>query len=162
MVLFFPRFSGISHLQHHHVTKHSTSSLSRSPIMDTSEQVYTGFWTNWEQGRVVGSTLTLRNGAYLVAFLALFVRIVGSHFWRLLCYAIFHYMPSRMDELDRSTTQQKAILRNSYSPLNSVIKFVGTWVPSARDLRPKHHIMKIANELLPHHSYLQPLEEVRF
>ena len=93
--------------------------------MNSSEQVYTGFWTNWTDGRVVGATLTLRNGAYLVAFLALFVRIVGGHFWRLLCYIIFHYLAHQLDDGEPSLKQQKAVLRNTYSPMTSSMRFMG-------------------------------------
>lgn len=51
--------------------------------------VFLGVWTNWSLGgRVTGSTITLthRNGALLIAFIALFVTFSGSRLWRILRY----------------------------------------------------------------------------
>lgn len=63
--------------------------------MDSFEQstgysAYTGVWTNWSHGRIFGLTLTLshRNGAFLTAFLALFVTFVGTCFWRITKFAL--------------------------------------------------------------------------
>lgn len=52
--------------------------------MATTENVYTGFWINRTDGRIAGATLTLgsTNGVYLIAFLAIVVRIAGGHFWQ--------------------------------------------------------------------------------
>ena len=87
-----------------------------------SYAVYTGAWTNWSQGRIAGTTLTLpsQHGAYLVAFLALFVRFAGSHFWGLCCYACFQMRSSQVPR-DGIYHQQQAILRNSASALRSLV-----------------------------------------
>ena len=93
---------------------------------DTSQDVYTGFWINWTGGSIAGSTLTLNNrdGAYLVAFLALLVRIAGNHFWKLLCYVAFHTFPIPKDATPKiSWRQQRAVLRNSYSAMDAATRF---------------------------------------
>ena len=45
--------------------------------MSSGTAIHVGFWTNWEKGEVLGSTLTLpsRNGAILVAALAIFIHV---------------------------------------------------------------------------------------
>lgn len=60
--------------------------------------VYTGIWVNWSHGRIEGATITLthRDGGLLTAFIALFVTIVASSFWRLFCFAA-HLKLSAMD-----------------------------------------------------------------
>lgn len=93
--------------------------------MASTAAVYTGFWINWTSGRVAGSTLTLtsRDGAYLVAFLALFVRVAGNGFWGILRYAIFRSR-SRPIARDELSHQQQAILRNVTSDVNALCTFV--------------------------------------
>jgi hypothetical protein len=45
--------------------------------MSSNTDIHVGFWTNYSKGAVVGSTLTLpsRNGAILVAALAIFIHV---------------------------------------------------------------------------------------
>jgi hypothetical protein len=45
--------------------------------MSLPQTIYTGVWTNWSKGAVVGSTITLsnRNGAVLIAALAIFIQV---------------------------------------------------------------------------------------
>lgn len=45
--------------------------------MSSNATVYVGFWTNYSKGAIVGSTLTLtnRNGAVLIAALAIFIQV---------------------------------------------------------------------------------------
>ena len=93
--------------------------------MASSDNVYQGFWINWNGGRAAGATLTTQNGAYLVAFLAMLVRIAGNHFWRLLCYFVFHTFRNAKPGEERPWRQQKAILRNSYSPMDAMLRFIG-------------------------------------
>lgn len=52
--------------------------------------IYTGIWINWSKGPILGATLTTtsKDGFLLASFLALFVRMVGSHFWSVLCFVI--------------------------------------------------------------------------
>lgn len=48
--------------------------------MSANTTIYVGFWNNHAKGAVVGSTLTLsnRNGAVLIAALALFLQVCTS------------------------------------------------------------------------------------
>lgn len=81
--------------------------------MSESLSVYTGFWINWSEGKVKGATLTLtsQHGAYLVAFLAVFVQLAGVHSWQIFSYIFFRQTaaPAKVDKLNR---QHLAILRN--------------------------------------------------
>jgi hypothetical protein len=39
-----------------------------------------GFWTNWSHGKVQGATVTMtrQHGGFLIAFLAIFIGMVGK------------------------------------------------------------------------------------
>lgn len=80
--------------------------------------MYSGVWTNWDRGSIMGSTLTLprRDADKLVAFTALFVALVSSRFWRLAAQ-ICHRCYSTRDPRDALHHQRQAILRNSVSAL---------------------------------------------
>ena len=97
--------------------------------------VYTGFWINWSGNTVTGATLTVQNGAYLVAFLAIVVRAAGRHFWQLLCYAAFYALPRVRGPVMDSARQQRAVLRNSSSAPDGMIKFVRIALRSRNDSR---------------------------
>ena len=91
--------------------------------MASNQDVYVGFWINWTNGRIAGATLTLQNGAYMVAFLAMFVRVTGNFAWKLLCYAAFHLLPAPHEGgEDTPRRQQQAVLRNSSSANDAVVK----------------------------------------
>lgn len=83
--------------------------------------IYTGFWIEWNEGRIKGATLTLsnRHGAYLIAFLALFVHIAGSSFWRLSSFFLFRRR-THPGLHDKSALQQQAILRNGSSAFTAL------------------------------------------
>lgn len=76
--------------------------------------VYHGVWINWSRGPVFGATITMtrRDGALLIAFIALFVTLVGTSFWRLSCFTL-HYIYSTEVAQDGLYHQRQAILRNS-------------------------------------------------
>jgi hypothetical protein len=82
--------------------------------VDTQPSIYLGVWTNWSRGKVLGSTLTMtqRNGALLVAFVALFVTFVGARLWRITCFAI-HNAYSDTGPQDAVYHHRLAVLRNS-------------------------------------------------
>lgn len=92
--------------------------------MASRQEVYKGFWTNWIDGRVQGATLTLdrESGAYLIAFLALFVHVTGASFWRLASFAIF-YFRSHPDLDNIVILQQQTVFRNSASAISSLRGF---------------------------------------
>ncbi|KAH8886884.1 hypothetical protein GQ53DRAFT_874475 [Thozetella sp. PMI_491] len=87
-------------------------------------QIYTGVWTNWSRGSVMGLTVTLsrNNGNLVIAFAASFVAIVSSRFWRILCLVLHRYYstPKPKDALHH---QRQAILRNSANSEFSLWKF---------------------------------------
>ncbi|KAF2142260.1 uncharacterized protein K452DRAFT_200233, partial [Aplosporella prunicola CBS 121167] len=76
--------------------------------------IFTGVWTNWSYGAIRGSTLTLSrsNGNFLVAALALFVTTTGACFWRIVCFALHHWLSSEFPQ-DGLYHQRQAILRTS-------------------------------------------------
>jgi hypothetical protein len=86
-----------------------------------------GIWTNHAYGSIEGLTLTIstRSGALLIAFLALFVRLVGSHFWGLLCYALFHLRATTQPR-DGLHHQHQAVLCNGKSDSLAFTQFIGT------------------------------------
>ncbi|PKS06070.1 hypothetical protein jhhlp_007904 [Lomentospora prolificans] len=78
-----------------------------------SYEVYLGFWTNWSRGPILGSTVTLtkQHGAFLIAFLAIYVAAAGKSVWRVACFAMHRRFSSR-DPQDAIYHQRQAILRN--------------------------------------------------
>ncbi|KAI0859876.1 hypothetical protein F4860DRAFT_515373 [Xylaria cubensis] len=92
--------------------------MSTVGVAINDNDVYLGTWTNWSRGRILGSTLTVteRNGALLVAFLALYVSFAGTRFWRLICFALHYYLSSAKPQ-DGVYHQRQAILRNSTTGL---------------------------------------------
>lgn len=118
-----------------HVFEHSALKVWSScfSAMSLNEEFYTGFWTNWAMGRVAGATLTLsrRDGAYLIAFLALFVHVVGACFWRITSFAVFRAKarPSHEDNLE---LQQQTILRNSASAISGFRGFLKIFIRSKK------------------------------
>jgi hypothetical protein len=85
--------------------------------MASTASVQTGLWTNHQYNSVEGATLTLTttNASYLVAFLALFLGIVASHFWAIISYTVFQ-IRSTLASRDGQHHQQQAILRNYHAP----------------------------------------------
>ena len=93
--------------------------------------VYLGTWINWTDGRILGSTLTVtsRAGAYLIAFLALFVRIAGGHLWTIIAYLTFLYRSKAQDQ-DIYYHQQQAVLRNTVTEMGAIlglVKIASAW-----------------------------------
>lgn len=56
--------------------------MGASSYLHTAEHdgVHIGFWTNWNWGPIFGATITMttRNGALLIAILALFSSLAGT------------------------------------------------------------------------------------
>lgn len=90
------------------------SSMSELLPHPTSNGVYIGFSVNRSLGTVRGATLTLnrRDGALLIAFLALFVGAIGRALWKFLRLALHLWYSSNKD-LSAVYHQSQAILRNS-------------------------------------------------
>ncbi|KAK4444012.1 hypothetical protein QBC34DRAFT_309909 [Podospora aff. communis PSN243] len=79
--------------------------------------VYVGAWTDWSRGKVLGATLTLtrQDSGVLIAFLAFFVALVGTRFWRIICL-LLHWSFSKDSPADGVHHQRQAFLRNSPNP----------------------------------------------
>jgi hypothetical protein len=98
---------------------------------DGGYPVYTGFWTDWSRGKVLGSTLTLtRTDANLfIAFVAFFLTVVTTQLWSIACFAS-HSFFSTQDPRDMLHHQRQAILRNNGAPAGTaitLIRLAWTW-----------------------------------
>ncbi|ETS84639.1 hypothetical protein PFICI_02664 [Pestalotiopsis fici W106-1] len=108
--------------------------------MGSSEySVYTGFWTNWTDGKVMGATLTLNrsNANLLIAFLAFFLTIVTTRLWAIISF-IIHINLSSPDPRDALHHQRQALLRNNGGPMGaslSLIKLAWMWRKSTGTYR---------------------------
>ncbi|KAI9813762.1 MAG: hypothetical protein M1827_003552 [Pycnora praestabilis] len=96
-----------------------------------SRFVDNGPWINWSHGAVTGATITLssRGGAFLTAFLALFVGITGGQLWRIISYTI-HQLNAGPEPKDGMHHQKQAILRNTSSPIGAayeLARLVPAW-----------------------------------
>ncbi|KIX99960.1 uncharacterized protein Z520_04598 [Fonsecaea multimorphosa CBS 102226] len=76
-------------------------------------RIYTGSWVNHAKGSITGATLTLSSsqGAFLVAFLGVFITLVGSQFWVLVSFALHQLNCTKT--YDGLQKQHQVILRNS-------------------------------------------------
>jgi hypothetical protein len=85
-----------------------------SGMTSHDDDVYTGIWINRSHSTINGATLTLdrRSGAFLIAFLALFVGAAGRNFWKIVRF-ILHLCFSAESNLDGLYYQRQAILRNA-------------------------------------------------
>ena len=93
---------------------------------------------NWTKGPLRGGTVTvsLRDAGILVAFFALFIRLVGSHLWSIFCYAI-HQWRSRRGDRDALHHQQQALLRNSSSVTSTLWLWLKvTWAWRSKTTHP--------------------------
>ncbi|KAH7053229.1 hypothetical protein B0J12DRAFT_622697 [Macrophomina phaseolina] len=109
--------------------------------------IYTGFWTNWSRGPVLGATITTprQSGTIFIAILALFVSIVGTHFWNITCFCL-HYILSSSKPQDALYHQRQATLRNSAtgtSGLWALLMVLSAWRRSARGAEPCRRIMPL-------------------
>ena len=82
--------------------------------------IYNGVWVNWSRGPILGWTLTLafKQAQLLTAFLAVYVTVAGSQFWKILSYLI-HQSRAAPTPGDGRHQQVQAILRNTGTPLSA-------------------------------------------
>jgi hypothetical protein len=87
--------------------------------------IRTGVWTDWSRGSVLGATLTLspRDGALLLAFIAAFVTAVSSQLWRIIGFAA-HQLRARPGPHDGLHFQTQIVLRNASSPFGAAWLFL--------------------------------------
>ncbi|KAK4223661.1 hypothetical protein QBC38DRAFT_459135 [Podospora fimiseda] len=93
--------------------------------------VFTGVWTNWSRGNVIGWTLTLsrNNGNLLIKFLATFVAFVGTRFWRIIAFAS-HSAASSAKPRDVIYRQHQAVIQNMSTATEgfvAVIQVMWAW-----------------------------------
>lgn len=112
----------------------------------TSYPVYVGVWTNWSLGgRVTGLTVTLshRDGAFLTAFLALFVTFAGSKLWRITCFTLHQFLLSEKRQ-DGLYHQRQAILRNTVDEKTGLISFLRlVWAWRHKASRPFYRLLPV-------------------
>jgi hypothetical protein len=82
-----------------------------------SHVIYQGLWIDWTMGRWLGATITLssKNGALLLAFIAAFVTVVSSRLWRIISF-ILHQIHATDTAHDGLHFQRQHTLRNVASP----------------------------------------------
>ncbi|KAE9364713.1 hypothetical protein N431DRAFT_355340 [Stipitochalara longipes BDJ] len=102
----------------------------------TTYDVQLGAWTDWSRGRVFGATLTFtrQDGNLLIAFLAFFVALVGTRFWRLVCL-ILHHIYSKENPSDGLYHQRQVLLRNTPNPEAALVTIANmgfSWRRNAR------------------------------
>lgn len=107
------------------------------------DTIYTGVWTNHAYGRVNGLTLTLsnRNGAVLIAFLAIVVQVLGGYFWAITSRIVFVLRSKHSGH--GLYHQQQAILRNTTSSASATWQFLRTgltWRQSSSSVSIIHAI----------------------
>lgn len=118
--------------------------FTMSDALSNTRDFYQGNWINWSHGRIFGATITLnrRDAGLLIAFIALFVTLTGTAFWRIACFALHHYF-SKEAPRDGLYHQRQAILRNSAngaSGLCTLTQLVWAW---------RNHTSHLYRRLLP-------------
>ncbi|KAH7138701.1 hypothetical protein B0J11DRAFT_500902 [Dendryphion nanum] len=83
-----------------------------------SQLVKRGLWTNWDQGAIMGKTITTdtRNGTILVALLAVISTFGVTHLWNLIVFSI-HQIRADGRSSDGLFHQQQVLLRTLPSPI---------------------------------------------
>ena len=96
-----------------------------STITFPANTIYTGLWVDETYGKAGGLTLTVTSSSsvYLIAFLALFVRLAGNRLWSLFCYFAFQWR-STPEPKDALFQQQQMLLRSSLTDGQSAFGFV--------------------------------------
>lgn len=92
-----------------------------------SSFVYTGIWTNWSKGRILGATLTLRQreAGLLAAFLAIYVTATGGQFWKILCYLLHQTRAGGWGSSENNLHRRmQVILRNSAGAASALWEFI--------------------------------------
>ncbi|CZR67750.1 uncharacterized protein PAC_17649 [Phialocephala subalpina] len=101
--------------------------------MSMNSTIYVGVWTNWSQGAIMGSTLTLsaQHGTILISVLTLFIRLIGGRTWGIICF-IAHQLRTTKEAKDGLYHQQQATLRNNASDIQTLwqlTKISWSWRP---------------------------------
>ncbi|KAI8628949.1 hypothetical protein F5Y19DRAFT_485311 [Xylariaceae sp. FL1651] len=116
-------------------------------VTSSQQPVYLGQWTNWSHGPIFGATLTVttRDGNLIIAFAALFVTLVASRVWRIVCLSC-HQVFSSSKPQDASYHQRQVILRNSSSPQSTLWNLVQLgWGPKGPSMRKAGKVLGLAS-----------------
>ena len=99
-----------------------------SDVANNEIKVHLGFWINWSYSSIQGATITLthQHGAFLVAFLAIFVGVVGKSLWRIFCFALHSTLSSSTSQ-DGLYHQRQVILRNSTNSFDGFMELVRSY-----------------------------------
>lgn len=101
-------------------------------ISSGSNAVYIGFWIDWDRGKVLGATLTLRDShaVPLLAALAIVVTLAGNRSWHL-CRLIWHSLLRARDSYEQAVKEhrrkQQVILRNSETAGGATVGLFEEW-----------------------------------
>jgi hypothetical protein len=110
-------------------------------MSSNSTSIYTGFWINRSQVPVLGSTITLsaRDGAILISFIATFITVVGAQLWRILSF-FFHQIRVSQAPKDGLYHQHQNVFRNTSAPGDAAWLFLlQAWYWSGR---ARHALMR--------------------
>jgi hypothetical protein len=79
-------------------------------------EIYTGTWTDWSRGRILGATITLssRDASFLLAFIAAFLTILVIRLWLIISFAAHQFIATG-GKHDGLSYQRQVILRNAKS-----------------------------------------------
>jgi hypothetical protein len=82
-----------------------------------SHIIYQGLWIDWTMGQWLGATITLssKDGALLLAFIAAFITVVSSRLWRIISFML-HQIHATNTAHDGLHFQRQHTLRNVASP----------------------------------------------
>lgn len=105
-----------------HSDPKSNSSTAMSWAQVDPSNVFTGFWVDWTNGLVLGSTITASSttGTTVVALLAVLIQIAGSHLLDL-SNLLLHRILFRSQPHDGLHHQRQVLLRNNRGPGSSLV-----------------------------------------
>jgi len=97
-----------------------------------TDAVYTGFWINWDRGRILGATLTLPDtqAVPLLAALAILVALAGNRSWHL-CRLTWHRFLRGKEEhssaIKTRRRKQQVVIRNSETAGGATVGLFEVW-----------------------------------
>lgn len=104
--------------------------------MSSSSTIYIGFWSDYSKDGLSRTTLTLSSTSanLLIAFTALFVRIVGGQVWSIIGYMLYQIRVGDRDQVyDGLHHQHRVLLRNTTSPTAFALDILlGSWAWRSR------------------------------
>lgn len=111
-------------------------------------QIYLGLWADHARSSVGRSSWTVSNqtGLYVIAFLALWVRLVGGHFWSIICF-ILHQLKASPHPQDALHHQHQFLLRNSQSNIGTLwdlTKVIWYWRTATRSFTRSFPLLALA------------------